>query len=97
MDIEQYVELDVREDQKHRIYEAFEDEVDRDHLEDIVEVFHHCHAERKEEEEKKHNVEIFDQFLFGKSILPYVNMHVPSHDFDNILHKQFSIVRLIHS
>ncbi len=44
MDIEQYVELDVREEPKHRKYEAFEDEVYKDHLEDIVELFHHCHA-----------------------------------------------------
>ena len=40
MDIEQYVELVVKEDQVHRIYEVYEDEVDKDHLEDIVEVFH---------------------------------------------------------
>jgi hypothetical protein len=87
MDIEQYVELAVREEPKHRKYEAFEDEVYKDHLEDIVELFHHCHAKEK-----------LDYLLkyMGKSILPYVNMHVPIHDFDNIQHKQFSIDRLIH-
>jgi hypothetical protein len=44
VDIEQYVELDVIEERKHQKHLAFEDEVYKDHLEDIVEVFHHLHA-----------------------------------------------------
>jgi len=47
MDIEQYVELDVIVERIHQKYLLFEDEVYKDHLEDIVEVFHHSHAEKK--------------------------------------------------
>jgi hypothetical protein len=54
MDIEQYVELDVKEERIHQKHLVFEDEVYKDHLEDIVEVFHHLHAERK----KKHYFKI---------------------------------------
>lgn len=45
MDIEQYVELDVIEEQIHQKHLVFVDEVYKDHLEDIVEVSHHSLAE----------------------------------------------------
>lgn len=47
MDIEQYVEQDVKVKQKYQIYLVFEDVVYKDHLEDIFEVFHHFHAKFK--------------------------------------------------
>jgi len=50
MDIEQYVELDVIEERIHQKHLVFEDEVYKDHLEDIVEVFHHFHTKKKREE-----------------------------------------------
>jgi hypothetical protein len=46
MDIEQYVELDVIVERIHQKHLLFEDEVYKDHLEDIVEVFHHFLAEK---------------------------------------------------
>jgi hypothetical protein len=87
MDIEQYAELDVIKERIHQKHAVFVDEVYKDHLEDIVEVFHHFHAEKN-----------IISYLYSKckSILPFVNKHVPIHDFDNIQHKHSLIDLLIH-
>jgi len=79
--------LDVIEEQRDRKHSAFEVEVYKDHLEDIVEVFHHSHA--------KINIIIPYSTERKTLILPSVNTHVPIHDFDNIPHKHFLIDLLI--